>query len=82
MGYAGRQQRYRKVEGKRLHWIPPWSLQLIQNFHFGTQVAASIHLIASFATVKSDDFRSLGASVPPVRLKGAILPLPCTGTRQ
>jgi hypothetical protein len=42
---------------------------IYQNFHFGTQVAASIHLIASFATVKSE-FPSLGASVPTVCLKG------------
>src|ERR1700722_20002633 len=25
IGYAGHQQCYRKVEEKRLHWIPPWS---------------------------------------------------------
>ena len=36
----------------------------------------------SFLEPRSDDSPSLGASVPTVRLKVAILPLPFTGTRQ
>jgi hypothetical protein len=64
------------------HYGPSGCADSNQNFHFGTQAASSVHLIASFAAVQSKlIFLSWSFSIYR-RLQAALLPVPCTGTRQ